>query len=79
MFLETTASRIVVSFFPTSSLNALGFLLRIFAVGLEKKAAGGAAWVVARNTGDGTCTLGVIGSAREGRIPEEGKAELAGS
>ena len=62
------------SFLPARSLDAFGILLRILVVGLEKEAAGRAAWVVAEGSGDVASTLGAIGGTNEGVI----KAELAG-
>lgn len=70
-----TASRIEVIFLPTSSLDVLGILLRIFTVGLEKEVAGRAALGVEESAGDGTSTLGAIGGAEGGGI----EAELVGS
>ena len=62
------------SFLPARSLDALGILLRICTVGLEKEAAGRGAWVVSEGSGDRASTLGAIGDADEGGIV----AELAG-
>ena len=71
----TTALRVVDSFLLARSLDTFGILLRIFTVGLEKEAAGRAAWVVvAEGSGDEASTLRAIGSADEGAI----EAELAG-
>ena len=50
----------VANFFPAGSLEALGILLRIFAVGLEKVATVGVGCVVVEGTVDGTSTPGAM-------------------
>ena len=65
----------VANFFLAGRLEALGILLRTFAVGLEGETAGEVAWVAMGGTGDGTPPpLGAIGIVDEGGF----KAGLTG-
>ena len=55
----------LANFLPTGSLEALGILLGIFAVGLDRKTAGEVAWVAVGGTREGDSNHGTMGIVDE--------------